>query len=81
MKLSDFDYSLPKDLIAQYPLEERESARLLVVERSSGRITHRVFKDFTVCLKKDDLLVLNNTRVLTCRLLGHKGSGGKVNGT
>ncbi|OQB10846.1 MAG: S-adenosylmethionine:tRNA ribosyltransferase-isomerase [Candidatus Omnitrophica bacterium ADurb.Bin205] len=78
MKLSDFDYSLPKDLIAQYPLEERESARLLVVERLSGRITHRVFKDFTGCLKKDDLLVLNNTRVLTCRLLGHKGSGGKV---
>ena len=63
MKLSDFDYSLPKDLIAQYPLEERESARLLVVERLSGRITHRVFKDFTGCLKKDDLLVLNNTRV------------------
>lgn len=78
MKLSDFDYSLPKDLIAQYPLEERESARLLVVERLSGRITHRVFKDFKGYLNKDDLLALNNTRVLTCRLLGHKDSGGKV---
>ena len=78
LKLSDFDYNLPKELIAQYPLEVRESAQLMVVRRSDSTIEHRVFKDFPAYLKKDDLLVLNDTRVLACRLIGHKASGGKV---
>jgi S-adenosylmethionine:tRNA ribosyltransferase-isomerase len=78
LKLSDFDYALPKDLIAQHPLENREDARLLVIERSSGRITHGVFSGIKTFLKKNDLLVLNDTKVLHCRLIGHKATGGKV---
>lgn len=78
MKLSDFDYHLPKELIAQYPLKERQEARLLVLERKSGNIAHRIFKDIGEYLYKDDLLVLNNTKVLPCRLLGRRPSGGKV---
>ncbi|MBN2830943.1 MAG: tRNA preQ1(34) S-adenosylmethionine ribosyltransferase-isomerase QueA [Candidatus Omnitrophica bacterium] len=78
MKLSDFDYSLPVELIAQYPLTERESARLLIVDRLNKKITHASFKDFSGYLKRGDLLALNNTKVLTCRLLGHKGTGGKA---
>ncbi len=78
MKLSDFDYQLPKELIAQYPLPEREEARLMVLERNSGKITHKIFRDITEYLRKDDLLVLNDTKVLTCRLKGKRISGGKV---
>ncbi|MFC1675008.1 tRNA preQ1(34) S-adenosylmethionine ribosyltransferase-isomerase QueA [Candidatus Omnitrophota bacterium] len=78
MRLSDFDYSLPKELIAQYPLTERDQARMLVVEKKSGRITHRVFKDIADYLNKDDLLVINDTKVLSCRLKGKRSSGGKV---
>jgi len=78
MKLSDFDYLLPKELIAQHPLPERDSARLLVVDRATGRIEHKIFRDITGYLKKDDLLVLNDTKVLPCRLKGKRKSGGKV---
>lgn len=78
LKLSNFDYELPKDLIAQYPLKEREAARLMVVDRPSGRIEHHTFKYVTGCFHKNDLLVLNDTKVLTCRLIGHKATGGKV---
>jgi len=78
LKLSDFDYNLPKELIAQYPLEDRVEAKLMVVNRSSSEIEHCLFKDIAKYLKKDDLLVLNDTKVLTCRLIGHKATGGKV---
>jgi len=78
MKLTDFDYSLPKELIAQYPLKDREAARLLVVHRQDNQIEHKIFKDLTAYLQKGDLLVLNDTKVLTCRLIGHKATGGKV---
>jgi S-adenosylmethionine:tRNA ribosyltransferase-isomerase len=78
LKLSNFDYDLPKDLIAQYPLKERELAKLMVVRRSEKTIEDRVFKDITEYFKKGDLLVLNDTKVLTCRLMGHKFTGGKV---
>ncbi len=78
MKLSDFDYALPKESIAQYPLKNREEARLLVVHRADGRIEHKIFKDLTGYLRKSDLLVLNDTKVLSCRLMGHKATGGKV---
>ncbi|MFA5276064.1 MAG: tRNA preQ1(34) S-adenosylmethionine ribosyltransferase-isomerase QueA [Candidatus Omnitrophota bacterium] len=77
-KLSDFDYILPKELIAQHPLNERDSARLLVVERKSGKVKHCIFKDLTGFLKPDDLLVLNNTKVVPCRLKGKRSTGGKV---
>lgn len=78
LKLSDFDYNLPKELIAQHPLRERDSARMLVLDRSKKSIEHRLFKDIKNYLKKDDLLVLNNTKVLPSRLFGKRLSGGKV---
>lgn len=78
MELSIFDYHLPKELIAQYPLRERDSARLLVLNRQKGTIKHRIFKDITDYLCKGDLLVLNDTKVLPCRLIGRRPSGGKV---
>ncbi|MDD5730616.1 MAG: tRNA preQ1(34) S-adenosylmethionine ribosyltransferase-isomerase QueA [Candidatus Omnitrophica bacterium] len=78
MKLSEFDYNLPKELIARYPLLERDEAKLLVLRRQGGQIEHSVFKDITGFFSKGDLLVLNNTRVLNCRLLGRRSTGGKV---
>ena len=78
MKLSDFDYHLPKELIAQYPRPKRDQARLLVVDRSSAKIEHKVFKDITGYFRNGDLLVLNDTKVLRCRLKGNRTSGGKV---
>jgi len=78
MKLSDFDYNLLKELIAQYPLKDRADARLLVLNRSKGTIEHLVFRDFPGFLKKDDLLVLNDSKVLSCRLIGKRKTGGKV---
>jgi len=78
LKLTEFDYPLPKELIAQYPLEKRELARLLIVNRKTGAISHGVFKDITGFFKKHDLLVLNDTKVLHCRLMGNKVTGGRV---
>jgi len=78
MKLSSFDYSLPVGLIAQYPLKDRVAARLLVAERSSAKVSHSIFSDLKSFLRKGDLLVLNNTKVLSCRLVGRKATGGKV---
>lgn len=78
LKLSDFDYYLPKELIAQYPLAERDNAKLLVLERSKGTIQHYLFKDIIQFFKKDDLLVLNNTKVLPSRVFGRRITGGKV---
>ncbi|MCX5694047.1 MAG: tRNA preQ1(34) S-adenosylmethionine ribosyltransferase-isomerase QueA [Candidatus Omnitrophica bacterium] len=78
LKLSEFDYPLPKELIAQYPLKKREEARLLTVNRKTGQITHGVFKDIIGFLKKNDLLLLNDTKVLHCRLMGKKTTGGRV---
>lgn len=78
LKLSDFDYNLPKELIAQYPLKERESARLLVVNRRENTFEHRVFKDVAEYFKKDDLVILNDTKVLRSRLQGKRATGGKV---
>lgn len=78
LKLSEFDYPLPKELIAQYPLEDREQARLLIVNRKTGSISHGVFKDITGFFRKHDLLVLNDTKVLHCRLMGNKVTGGRV---
>jgi len=78
LKLAEFDYLLPKELIAQYPLEKREDARLLVVERKKEKIIHSVFKNIGDFLEKNDLLVLNDTKVLHCRLIGKKVTGGRV---
>jgi S-adenosylmethionine:tRNA ribosyltransferase-isomerase len=78
MKLSDFDYSLPKELIAQYPLKERDEARLLVIDRATRKIEHAIFKDLADYLQATDTLILNDTRVLPCRLTGRRSTGGKV---
>jgi S-adenosylmethionine:tRNA ribosyltransferase-isomerase len=78
MFLSDFDYDLPPDLIAQEPAPERTSSRLLVVERQSGRLSHCHFSDLLHLLPPDCLLVLNDTRVFPARLRGRKESGGAV---
>lgn len=77
-KLAEFDYPLPKELIAQYPLKDREAARLLIVDRKTGKLSHGIFKDIGSFFKKNDLLVLNDTRVLHCRLMGKKITGGRV---
>ena len=78
MKLSDFDYKLPKELIAQYPSAERDESMLMVLHKDTGKIEHRIFRDIIEYLNPGDLLVLNNTRVLPARLMGRKETGGKV---
>lgn len=78
LKLSDFDYELPKQLIAQYPLEERDKARLLVLNRQTKTIEHRIFEDITDYFTAGDLLVLNDTKVLPCRLIGSRLTGGRA---
>jgi len=78
MELAEFDYNLPKELIAQYPSQKRDESRLLVLHRDTGDIEHRIFKDIVEYVHKDDLLVLNNTRVVPVRLVGKKETGGKV---
>lgn len=79
MKTSDFDFDLPEELIAQDPLEDRSSSRLLVLNKDTGDITHKVFKDIKGYLKAGDCLVLNNTKVIPARLIGEKeGTGAKI---
>lgn len=78
MKLSDFDYELPKELIAQLPLRKRDASRLLVLNRKSKNIQHKSFGDIINYLNNDDILVVNDTRVLPARLIGRKNTGGKV---
>lgn len=70
MKTSDFDYHLPQELIARYPLEKRDESRLLTLSRRNGLITHKKFSDILDYLKEDDLLVLNNTKVVPAKLVG-----------
>ena len=72
MNINDFDYNLPKELIAQTPLEERSSSRLLVLNKDNGNITHDHFYNVINYLKKGDVLVLNDTKVIPARLIGEK---------
>lgn len=78
LPLSDFDYPHPEELIAAAPAQPRDAARLLVIERASGRLEHGLFRDLGRWLKAGDCLVLNRTKVLPCRLLGRKATGGKA---
>lgn len=78
MKTSDFYYDLPKELIAQDPLEDRSSSRLLVLHRKSGEIEHRIFSDIADYLKPGDCLVRNNTKVIPARLFGVRKDTGAV---
>src|SRR5947208_7730761 len=78
-KISDFDYELPQELIAQTPIEPRDASRLLVVHRDSGKFEHRYFRDIGAYLRPGDLLIANQSRVLPARLLGHRvETGGAV---
>jgi len=74
--LSDFDYELPRSAIAQTPLAERDASRLLVLERGSGKTSHRGFRELPALLHSGDLLVVNRSRVLPARLLGRLRGGG-----
>lgn len=79
MKLNDFYYELPQELIAQVPLENRSDSKLLVLDKNSGEIIHEQFSNIIEYFNEGDCLVLNDTRVMPARLLGNKeGSGGKI---
>ncbi len=78
MKVSDFNYDLPEELIAQHPYDKRDEARLMVLDRKTQRIEHKVFKDIIDYLEPGDCLVINNTKVLPARLLGKKDTGAKI---
>lgn len=76
MKLSQFDFKLPKELLAQYPSENRDEARLMVIHRDTGKIEHKIFKDVIDYFDTDDVFILNNTKVFPARLFGHKEKTG-----
>ena len=78
MKKSDFYFDLPEELIAQTPLEKRDSSRLMCLDRVTGEVSHRVFTDLEELLRPGDCLVMNDSRVLPARLLGARESGGAV---
>jgi S-adenosylmethionine:tRNA ribosyltransferase-isomerase len=78
MKTALFDYTLPPEYIAQQPAEPRDTSRLMVLDRATGALTHRVFREIGDELAAGDLLVANDSRVIAARLLGHKPTGGKV---
>ncbi|NBW95091.1 MAG: tRNA preQ1(34) S-adenosylmethionine ribosyltransferase-isomerase QueA, partial [Bacteroidetes bacterium] len=76
MKLAQFKYDYPKDLVAKYPAEPRDSSRLMVLNRASGTIEHKVFSDIGEYFKKGDVMVVNNTKVFPARLFGNKEKTG-----
>ena len=78
MKTSDFYYNLPQEQIAQTPLEPRDSSRLLVYNRKADTINHKTFRNILDHLTKDDVLVINNTRVIPARIYGYKPTGAKI---
>lgn len=78
MKLSEFDYILPKELIAQYPVKAREKCRLMVLDRANQTVSHKTFEDISGYFKKDDCLVLNDTKVIAARLFGKRKTGGRA---
>src|SRR2546425_11475591 len=78
MRLAEFDYHLPEELIAQEPLEDRAAARMLVVYRDEGRWEDRSFREFPEFLRAGDCLVLNDSRVFPARLYGHRAGVGSL---
>ena len=79
MDVKDFDYDLPEELIAQDPLEDRSSSRLMVLDKKKGDIEHKIFRDVVDYLQPGDCLVLNNTKVIPARLFGVKeGTEAKI---
>lgn len=78
MLVTDFNYDLPQELIAQHPVEPRDHSRLLVVDKTTGEIEHKHFYDLPEYLRPGDVLVFNDTRVIPARLHGFKDTGAKV---
>ena len=76
--LSDYDYVLPKEFIAQQPATRRDRSRLLWLDRNSGRIRHRRFDDLVQLLQPGDVLVINETAVIPARIMGRKETGGRI---
>ena len=78
MLVTDFDYNLPEELIAQMPAQSRETSRMLVMDKKTGSLEHKVFADATEYFKKGDVLILNNTKVIPARLIGYKDTGARI---
>ena len=78
MKKSDFAYDLPQELIAQTPLEQRDASRLLCLDKATGEIQHRIFRELPDLLREGDCLVMNDSRVIPARLFGARPTGGSV---
>ena len=78
MKLSEFNYELPEELIAQIPIKKRDESRLMILNRKEQTIEHKKFKDILEYLKPGDVLVRNNTKVIPARLYGKKETGANV---
>ena len=76
MKLSHFNFELPKDLLAEYPAENRDESKLMVIHRETGKIEHKMFKDLINYFDEGDVMVLNNTKVFPARLYGNKEKTG-----
>jgi len=76
MKLSRYKFNLPSDLIAKYPVENRDESRLMILDRKTGKVEHKVFKDILKYFDNDDVMVFNNTKVFPARLLGNKEKTG-----
>lgn len=78
MKVEDFNYNLPEELIAQVPIKKRDASRLMVLNREDKTIEHKVFSDIIDYLSEGDCLVINNTKVIPARLYGKKETGANV---
>lgn len=78
MKLEEFWYGLPEELIAQTPIEKRDESKLMILNRENNKIEHKVFKDIVDYLEEGDVLVRNNTKVIPARLYGKKETGANV---
>ncbi|MFH0840522.1 MAG: tRNA preQ1(34) S-adenosylmethionine ribosyltransferase-isomerase QueA [bacterium] len=78
MKVSDFDYNLPAELIAQVPMKPRDHSRLLILDKNTGEIAHQKFYNIINYLNEGDVLVLNNSKVIPARLIGQKETGGEI---
>lgn len=78
MKVSDFNYDLPQELIAQHPYDKRDEARLMVIDAKTQKIEHKIFKNVMEYLSEGDCLVINNTKVLPARLYGKKDTGASI---
>ena len=72
MKLSEFDFDLPNELIAEYPQENRDEAKLMVIHRGTGKIEHKLFKDIINYFVDGDVMIMNNTKVFPARMYGNK---------